>query len=73
MTEEEAKKKWCPKSMEIMWTDRYGNCFDQPVVTNSEGVCRASDCMMWREDLTREEASLGHQAASGHCGLGGLV
>ena len=69
MTEEEAKTKWCPMSREIMWTDRHGNHFDQPVVTNIEGVCRASDCMMWRWETKTHPVS--RDTDTGHCGLGG--
>lgn len=75
MTEEEAKTKWCPFS-------RYA--FPSGVTANREGQCETmhphmeratrcigSDCMAWREDLTRDEASQGFAAQSGHCGLAG--
>ena len=55
MTEEEAKKKWCP----MAYRD----------VDGEQMLCNASACMMWREDLTREEAENGYQAKNGHCGL----
>jgi hypothetical protein len=32
-------------------------------------ACIASDCMMWRWDITREEAQNGYLAKNGHCGL----
>lgn len=33
--------------------------------------CIASECMMWRWELTREEAQEGRTAKNGYCGLAG--
>jgi hypothetical protein len=79
MTEDEAKTKWCP--MVRHEGEEHGS-FNRGGISdpiNSFGIakgygcgCIASGCMIWREDLTREEAQNGYQAKSGHCGLGGL-
>jgi hypothetical protein len=83
MTEDEAKKKWCPMAHVSaiphgdkisLFSNRDISLFVPPnsldPLTNITS-CIASDCMMWREDLTREEAEDGYRAANGHCGLGG--
>ena len=82
MKEEEAKKKWCPfvqvsaiphglalslfcnRDISLLVSP---NDFD-PATNITK--CIASDCMMWRWDLTREEAENGYFAKDGHCGLG---
>jgi len=69
MTEDEAKKKWCPMVRIGVSSDR--NWFDNHNGNNVFTYCISSDCMMWRQDLTREEAENGYKAASGFCGLGG--
>jgi hypothetical protein len=68
MTEEEAKTKWCPmsRSGEYFSTNRGSDG-----ITYDTDSCIASDCMMWRQDLAREEAENGYYAKNGHCGLGG--
>ncbi len=75
MTEEDAKKRWCP--MARVTTMRYGkgyviggnrdvsllvppNSFDPDTDITK---CIASACMMWREELDVEK--------NGYCGLGG--
>jgi hypothetical protein len=62
MTEEEAKKKWCPmvriahENVVANRTDGYGdNNF------HKLQCCIASDCMMWRLNIQ----------PYGYCGLGG--
>jgi hypothetical protein len=63
MTEEEAKKKWCPMV-------RHGDSARNR--TYNEGAmlqafaCIASDCMMWREDVIG-----GRGERYGYCGIGG--
>ena len=72
MTENEAKTKWCPMSRFSTYDGTGVSNRDnfQSVGHSAEG-CIASACMMWREDLTREEAQNGVYAKDGHCGLGG--
>ncbi len=71
MTEEQAKGKWCPEAREIIWHDRYGNPCKRPLVTNTEALCIASSCMMWRWEDMANGIPHDKQEASGHCGLGG--
>jgi hypothetical protein len=76
VTEDDAKKKWCPM-VRCESDDMVSNSFD--MADNPRGrnpdysLCIASDCMMWREDLTMKEAQNGFHALEGHCGLGGLL
>lgn len=66
MTEEEAKTKVCKRVPVLATHGEYeGNYVDYPV------YCIASACMMWRLDLTREEAENGLFPKNGYCGLGG--
>jgi hypothetical protein len=65
MTEEEAKKKWCPMAN----YQSYGN--RPPFDKGIEIQCIASDCMMWRGIPTRDEAENGFYLKDGYCGLGG--
>ena len=77
MKEEEAKQRWCPMSKTSMLeecimgvtTYNYNRLDVGDNVVPNECKCIASDCMMWVEDLTREEASSGFIAKNGHCGL----
>ena len=65
MKEDEAKKKCCP----IKWRDILTD--GKQILKGGDATCSASACMMWREDLTWDEAQSGYRAANGHCGLGG--
>lgn len=67
MNEAEARTKWCP--MYRCSTD-HGQLTDN-ATHSSGGYCCASDCMMWRGELTRKEAENGYRPENGHCGLGG--
>lgn len=67
MTEEEAKKKWCPMVRLIATQESI-----QPVYNRAANespinltACIASDCMMWRSHF---EDTL---KFNGYCGLGG--
>ncbi len=78
MTESGAKKKWCPFvrifNYQINGNNAFGNNMGESVNKKDGDIrvhCLASDCMAWREDLTREEAQSGYVAANGHCGLAG--
>lgn len=57
MTEERAKKKWCP----MRYTDI------------ADGRCRASDCMAWRKTKDTYGDDYGNKIPDdeGYCGLGG--
>ncbi|MFH2074326.1 MAG: hypothetical protein ABIJ57_03120 [Pseudomonadota bacterium] len=65
MTEEGAKTKWCANT-------QTRNMADTPQATAASWQnCIASACMMWRWELTREEAENGHYPKDGYCGLAG--
>ncbi len=65
VTEEEAKKKWCPKAMAP--TAGGGVSTVGPYEKN----CIASGCMMWREEAeVRSKGGVGR--LYGYCGLAGL-
>ncbi len=69
LIEEQARGKWCSEARvvktngaaELVSGNRDSN--DQPM-----GFCIASDCMMWRWDVS--DAQLDGKA-KGHCGLAG--
>jgi hypothetical protein len=75
MTEDQAKTKKCPIfGIVIAITasvDALRKDLPKQAIINSGLCCIASDCMMWRFDLTREEASIGAHPENGHCGLAG--
>jgi hypothetical protein len=64
VTEEEARKRICPIGQIALqiYSDKG---------TFTPALCQGSCCMMWREELARDEAENGFHAASGYCGLGG--
>ena len=74
MTEDEAKLRWCPfarvpsalMGRPLSYNRSIG---DKQIPKATE--CIASECMAWREDLTRDEAQKGYPAKNGHCGLAG--
>lgn len=70
MTEEEAKKKWCPMIRHI--SDATGGAFmnnrgEHPSHVN----CIASDCMMWKDDYSLDEQNQEFYKDGGYCGLTG--
>jgi len=78
MTEETAKTKWCPMVRIVIghkddiWQNRAVKNRAEFVAKGCPEICCiASDCMMWRWELTREEAQNGYQAKKGYCGFGG--
>lgn len=67
MTEDEAKKKWCPK---VRRTGNNGSAINRAYKGEGDDrnfFCIASDCMMWRWSFS------GHRkgAPEGLCGLAG--
>lgn len=74
MTEEEAKKKWCPFGRQPYDTGSHVKAADQQYVTanrpgpseNGWTLCIGSNCMAWRVRLWQGDPT-GH----GFCGLAG--
>ena len=72
LTEEEAKKKWCPK-----YQVSFAACESGSDCQDNRGLfpgyyCLASDCMMWRWEVTNpnyEGPEKYHD--KGYCGLAG--
>lgn len=60
-TEEEAKKAHCP----LLIAGFYANSDE----TDCDIYCRASKCMMWRQNLITEDEVT---AMKGYCGLAGV-
>lgn len=68
MTEEEARKKWCPYAFTAAVTKEFSCNRDHDGTIYKENNCIASDCMMWRwKGNDKKEIS----TTSGYCGLGG--
>jgi hypothetical protein len=61
MTEDEARKKWCPMGRHSFTTHRGEASVNRPVELS---LCIASACMMWRWDDVFD-------LESGYCGLAG--
>jgi len=62
LTEEEAKKKWCPFAREgLQFGGPHG-------VAAGNNCCIASDCMMWRQ-LAHQEGLDPQFKPPGFCGL----
>ena len=73
MTEDEARKKWCPMGRE-RFTEHIcsGSGNINPEAVNhkpDKTLCIASECMLWRWDGVRIEGA--EDAWDGHCGLAG--
>lgn len=70
LNEEEAKKKTCPVlvialQIRTLAAVQAKNAFE------GDAFCIASECMMFRGELTREEAENGFTPERGFCGLAG--
>jgi len=68
MTEDEARKKWCPM---VRWTSHDGdNRYAEPFENRGANcMCIASECMMWRWDEIQPEYGKSEFKISGYCGL----
>lgn len=72
MTEDEARKKWCPMSRQMH--GEIGLVYNRRVPGHiEEGThCITSDCMMWRNHADDYAEGFEDQAPEGgYCGLGG--
>lgn len=76
MTEEQAKKRWCPMvrfqigpiNSSVWQGVAYTNRAEE--LKSTTCLCIASDCMMWVEtDRVPIEPELTHYEPAGHCGL----
>ncbi len=77
MTEEDAKKRWCPMARSG-YAGEVGEISNRAAFNKQfDGACLSSDCMMWQWDITPARANSlnvrgDHDAyPSGYCGLGG--
>jgi hypothetical protein len=75
MTEDEAKKKWCPfvavaNQMAFETRIKYERLSGG---VRLENICAASDCMMWRCADSYFSTTTGtvRKPDTGYCGLGG--
>jgi len=67
MTEEEARKKWCPQ---VRWTS-HGEGYTDPFENRGANcLCIASNCMMWKDSMGIVEGKI---VKTGYCGLAGKV
>jgi len=69
LTEEEAKKKWCPR---YQVTQLFNDLESNRGGFGNSPLCLASDCMMWRWEVTNpnyEGPEKYHD--KGYCGLAG--
>lgn len=75
MTEEEAKKKWCPMVRFTIGPDTA--TWQGVAYTNrckglepASVTCIASDCMMWQQaDRVEDPENFGSYLPAGYCGL----
>jgi hypothetical protein len=76
MTEEEAKKKWCPmfhKRINVFINKEEVDAIEERMLNHKkQGNCIASDCMMWKW-INNHKDGYNHvgKPALGYCGLGG--
>lgn len=81
MREEEARDKWCPFGRRYIFdeftTGGAMTAINEPDSIDYRQNCIASDCMMWRWEISPSEAArvnaMGHYSAVeiGYCGLAG--
>jgi hypothetical protein len=60
VTEEEAKTRWCHRTLAALAVVEVGSFFHR-------AKCLGSDCMAWRWDQDED----GERHMDGHCGLAG--
>ena len=70
MTENDAKKKWCPMVRSLTFNAQ-GVCaanqaYKDGVVDMKQAMCKGSECMMWHDTSTYAD-----QRPAGYCGLAG--
>lgn len=77
MTEDEAKKRWCPyASARVVSWQKESNETVNAVWGNPQDIrCIASDCMAWRTKTVRETNRWGDfvDVTTGFCGLAGSL
>lgn len=66
VTEEEAKKRWCPMARVNAGPGFNRNSVGEP---SRSALCIASECMAWRKDQNSEYDTQGN--LRGFCGLSG--
>jgi hypothetical protein len=74
MTEDEAKKKWCPlvRNNPLAPDESYAGVTTRDNKPDYERNCIASACMMWREaDRVEDPENYGTYIPTGYCGLAG--
>ena len=70
MTEDEARKKWCPFAR-IHGGYASFNRSKIRLENIPQSLCIASDCMMWRWGDIKYEGPTGEGIQHGYCGLAG--
>lgn len=72
MTEEEARKKWCPmvRFAGQVLEPAY-NRTNSGITLQQHDKCIASDCMMWRWTFGKEDNRELYGDHTGYCGLRG--
>lgn len=77
LTEDEAKKKWCPmvRTSGLICGEHGGVTVNDPS-GNYDTTCKGSDCMMWRwaippPHITQDDEGKNITDKTGYCGLGG--
>lgn len=69
MTEDEAKKKWCPFSRILLENGTVGAAVNRYEGVPEAARCLGSACMAWR--WSRQRPINTDQLSSGYCGLAG--
>jgi hypothetical protein len=78
MTEDQAKKKWCPLSrtgiyagVSAVAVNRHISDGTKDADIEEDTRCKGSECMLWRS--TPPEPFNGEHYSSGYCGLAGKL
>lgn len=67
MTEEEARKKWCPSVRAYSEEGSSNRDYDGSV--SKDALCVASDCMMWQDETSTNSHTGINTIIGGYCGL----